>query len=501
MNGQNPNNQINGQGGQNIANGVNPSVLGSVSPTPVANQTPQPQVTPNASPTGQNVGTTLGTAQPVNPNPAPAAPVTPNQNIGAVPSGNQTNMNQVGTPANNVNNQAQPQGPSAVETTRSINNPTPVAQPIPGTSGTPYQANSLTGNTVGVGSPSVGQDSLNSNGFANPNKIEDIGTIPPTNNVSATKNPKNKKPMNKVLFIIIIIVLIAAVAFGVYYFLSISNKAKVTLKNVTIGVGEILSDNINDYATISGSEAGNCTLNTRNVDTSNIGEYEFSITCGEDTYTGKITVNDVTLPEIVVNAVYKTVNSTAIIDDFVVSCTDSSDCDVNFVDENVVNGYLATAGGPYSIEIKATDGAGNERAVTAPLYVTPYPIQFFRNCESGSTEVTGYQATRTITDFLPMGSNGTEPVYLGVSQRFYTYVFTSEEEYRDVVGDKPLELNFDGITGYTVYNDESLTFQIQTALSLETLNSEANGAFPTTYVGIAPYYTNLGYTCSNTLPE
>ena len=25
MNGQNPNNQINGQGGQNIANGVNPS--------------------------------------------------------------------------------------------------------------------------------------------------------------------------------------------------------------------------------------------------------------------------------------------------------------------------------------------------------------------------------------------------------------------------------------------------------------------------------------------
>ena len=71
MNGQNPNNQINGQGGQNIANGVNPSVLGSVGPTPAVNQTPQPQVTPNANTVGQNVGTTLGTAQPVNPNPTP----------------------------------------------------------------------------------------------------------------------------------------------------------------------------------------------------------------------------------------------------------------------------------------------------------------------------------------------------------------------------------------------------------------------------------------------
>ena len=179
---------------------------------------------------------------------------------------------------------------------------------------------------------------------------------------------------------------------------------------------------------------------------------------------------------------------------------DTSNCDLTFADESLLDGYLATPGS-YTVEINATDDAGNERVVNAPLYVTPYAIQFFRSCESSSTEVNGYQATRTVTDFLPMGSNGTEQVYLGVSQRLYTFVFTNEDEYNEVIKDKPTELNFDGVTGNTIYNDEELTFQIQTDLSLETLNSEANGAFPTTYVGMGPYYTNLGYTCSNSLPN
>lgn len=494
MNGQNPNNQINGQGGQNIANGVNPSVLGSVGPTPAVNQTPQPQVTPNANTVGQNVGTTLGTAQPVNPNPTPAAPVTPNQNIGVTPNVNQ--------PA------AQPINPSGQTTVTPGTeaapignvNSEPVARPIPGTSGTPYQANSLTGNTVGVGTPTLGQDNLNSNGFTEPNKVENIGTVPPPNN-QATTNQSKKKGMNKTLFVILIIVLIVAVAFGVYYFLNISNKVTVNVKEVTVGVGETLSDNISDYATISGKDASSCTLNTRNVDTSTLGDYQFTITCGDDQYTGTVKVSDIDAPDVTLNTVYKTINSTVTIDEFVAECTDPSGCTTTFANESTVNSYLATAGGPYTIEINATDDAGNSEVVSAELYVTPYAITFYRSCESPSNEVSGYQATKTVTDFFPMGNDGTGIVHLGVSQRIYTYVFTNADEYNSVIGDKTQTITFDGITGRAAYNDEDMTLQITTNLSMDTLNTEAGGAYPTTYNDLGTYYTNLSYVCSNTLPN
>lgn len=482
MNGQSPNNNQVNQGGTTGVEGISASVLGNVAPTTTnVVETPSPSVTPN----------TLSPQTPVSPTPQVEPTVAPTQPTPPVAPA--TNINAASTTP--VEPTMQPTNIAAQPLEQPVSTE-PVAQPIPGTSATPYTtATSLTGNTVGVGTPAVGQDNLNTNGFVEPNKVQNIGQVPPSNTVN---NNKTKKGMNKTLFVVLIIVAIAAVAFGVYYFLSISNKAKVTLKEVNIGVGETLSDNIKDYATISG-DASSCTLNTRNINVQAIGTYPFSITCGGDVYEGTANVVDMLPPVATLNnAIYKTINSTVTVDEFVTSCTDASNCTTAFTNEAGVADYLKTAGGPYSVEISAKDDAGNETIYTSNLYVTPYQIKLFKDCESPSSEVSGYQVTKTTRDYLPIGYDANRVYsYLGVSQRIYTYVFADNSEYTSVIGDKPQTLTFDGITGAATYDDENQTITIYTDLSIDTLNSEANGAFPTTFVEINTYYTNLGYTCSN----
>ena len=145
----------------------------------------------------------------------------------------------------------------------------------------------------------------NINDFTNSNKVENIGVVPPQNN-----DNKKKKPMNKILFIILIIALIGAVAYGVYYFLSVSNNTvKLTPKTVSIGVGETVPDDIKEYATFTRGNASTCSVNTRNVDTSTVGEYEVTITCGKNTYKAKVVVSDKTAPVAEVNMVFTTINT------------------------------------------------------------------------------------------------------------------------------------------------------------------------------------------------
>ena len=484
MNGQNPNNQFNQNEQNNL--GINSSVLGSInSNTNSINQNgvmPNNQMQNNANINLQSESLNNNINQTQVPN---------SMNLG---SSSPNNLNQ--NLATNIPNNNAQMG-SNLNTYESLNqnvtNNGPVAQPIPGTEGT-YQADSLTGNTVGVGSTQVGQDSVNTNSFVEPNHIQNIGGMPPEN----SQPVKTKKGMNKTLFIVLIIVLIAAVAFGVYYFLNISNKVKVTVKEVNIGVGETLSDDINDYATITGNDASSCTLNNRNVNSTAIGEYEFEINCGKDVYTGKVIVSDKTAPIAITNVVYKNINDPVEADEFISSCDDPSGCTYTFADEESIQGYLQTAGGPYTIGMNVTDNAGNTATVDAYLYVSAYNIMAYTSCSLENQTVTGYQATKTITDLFPIGRDGNnELAYLGIGRRIYTYVFNSADEYSKVAGEKTNTLTFDNITGLASYDDENKTIKLSIDLSNTTLNSEAGGTFGTSYAIFRQYYTNKGYTCSN----
>ena len=433
---------------------------------------------------GQNTGENLG-----NVNPQPAV-----NNTTANSGVYEANTPTPATPTSGMQNPA----PASVEpaanptpTAAPTPSPTePVATPIPGTENVSNMPNNIGG---GIGQePGISLGTINNNGFVEPTKIEDIGAVPP-------KQEKPKRPMNKVLFIIIIVVLIAGVAFGVYYYLNMSsNRANVSTKDVTIGIGETLSDNISDYATITGGGADNCTLNTMNVNTNSLGDYNFTIICGEDSYSGTVHVVDTDTPTAELKVAYKVLNSDTIsIDDFVVSCEDDSECTYNFTNEDVVRGYLATAGGPYNVAITITDPYEHNKEVNSLLYVAPYDITAIMECASPEEPMEGYDGTVVSTDNLLLGRNGTELVYMELSTRTYTYTFTNQDDYITAISDKPEIITFDSISGIASYDDANYTLTITTDLPLETLNSEAGGTFNTTYGGVYLYYNNLGYTCTN----
>lgn len=456
MNGQNPN-ELNNQNGLNATSlgAINPNVM----PSQMPNQVPNPTVIPNQEPESLDAEI----AQPL-----------PNLNSGV----NNTINNNVN---NNVN-----------ANVNTVNNMEPQAQPIPGTEGTPAPTfSNLTANTVGINNQNL------NNNFVSPQKIDNIGTIPPTGN---EPSKKAKKTMNKVLFTLLILILIAGVAFGVYYFLSQSKKVKLEGKTLNIDIGATLSTNINDYFTIKTGSSSLCnTVNTKNVDTKNPGSYKVTVTCGKDTFESTVIVADKQSPQVSIKPVFKTVNDAISINDFIISCTDASNCTTTFKDEASITNYLSTASDKkITIAINVKDDLNNTKEYNADLYVMPYKLFRFINCEGQSESIQGYKATKTISDILPTGTNEEgSPVFMQVARREYKYIFEEEQEYNEVVGKKDAIITFDNNTGLAFYSDKDKTLIIDVDLPIETLQSENNNAFPTSFAEIQNLYKDTkSYSCS-----
>ena len=357
----------------------------------------------------------------------------------------------------------------------------PVARPIPGTEGLPNNdMNNLMGGTVGVGTTNFGTPNM-----VNPTKVENIGVVPPA-------NEKKKKPMNKFLFILLIVVLIAGVAFGVYYFLNISkNNVKLTTKEITIGIGEAVPDDVKSYTTSISGNTNLCSVNIRNVNSLVIGEYPVTITCNNKTYETKVIVGDKTAPKVELNTVFRKVGTSVKVEDFVKNCTDPSNCKTSFLNTEEVNNYLQTAGGPKKVEIVAEDDNGNKETYATELYVTSDDIFLFLGCTSNEEEVLNYNAKKVTSDIFAISRN--EFAFLNVARRDYIYTFSDEAEYKQVIGNKNVTITFDNVTGYALYDDENKQLTIATDLSMDTLNSENNNAFPTEYLYIKELYENKGY--------
>ena len=364
----------------------------------------------------------------------------------------------------------------------SINaNPAPVAQPIPGTENM-------------VANPN---QAMLDNNIINPGKANDIGSIPPKG-----EEPKKKKG-NKTLFFVLIIVLIFAIGGGLYYFLFMGkNSYIVSLKEVTLGVGDTLSMKLDDYATVTQGDKTKCSPILVDIDTNTIGKYNFSVKCEDQTFSGGvINVSDLTAPSVSYNILFKVVGSTISVDDFINTCTDSSDCATpEFTLNNDLSEYTSVTGGPQNIPIKVSDTVGNSKTINGILYTTEYNVIAYTHCTNTETPLDGYQATKTITDIFPVGNNADATlIFLGYARRNYTYTFSSDAEYQTVVGEKSETIEFDNISGIASYNDAENILTISTDLSMDTLNQENNGEFSTSYVDFLTLYTtSKNYTCSNT---
>lgn len=314
-------------------------------------------------------------------------------------------------------------------------------------------------------------------------KFQSIGKVP-------DEKRKEKKPMNKVVFIILIIVLIMGVAFGLYYFLNMSNRrVKLTTKTLTIGVGDTLPDNISSYATISKGDTSTCSLNTRSVDTSTLGEYEITITCGKDIYTSKVVVADTKAPELTLNILFKNVGDDLVVDEFVKTCLDPSSCRTNIVNEEKVKNNMTTAGS-YEVEIEAIDDAGNSVTEKTMLYVSEKQIFIFALFSSQEEVISELNVKKTIVDDLAFDNDLN---FLNIARRNYRYVFTSEDEYEKVVNGRLNTITFDGVTGVAKYDDDNLTLEISTNLNVDTLNNENEGNFPASLSDIQSLYETKKY--------
>ena len=94
-------------------------------------------------------------------------------------------------------------------------------------------------------------------------------------------------------------------------------------------------------------------------------------------------------------------------------------------------------------------------------------------------------------------SSGT-PVYnfLNAARRSYIYVFETADDYNAAAGMKSDTISFDNIEGHASYYDDTFTLIISTNLSKETLLSENNNQFPSTFNEIKSLYEANNYSCS-----
>lgn len=511
MNGQNPNVNNNVVGAPTslgaVPNGATPPVEGSATPVmpaaaPVAipgnevvAQTAVSQPSPVATPT---IGTDATPVAPVVPNQAPveATPVVPGMpsapttsevaTMPAAPAEPVSAPVSTTSPVTPATAAPDPMAQAQVTPTPVASTPSPapvstpasnaadltaVPQPIPGTS--PAAA---TGNVNPMGK-------TNSNGFVEPAKVANIGAVPPP------KKKEEKKGPNKMLFIVLIVVLLAAIGFGVYYFLFLGKSSiEVVTKDLTSNINVPLSNDPNDYATITGTDSKNCTVSTLNVNITVAGNYQYTISCGGETFKGNITIVDEQAPEVVLQDVIVKAGTTVAELDFIESCSKDT-CTYKFANAATVTTNLQTPG-EYKVDINVSDDNENTATVTGTLVVLSSDSNWILECLL-EEEMSSGSATKTINDQY---SINTQNNYSGFARRIVTYEFDNKDAYTQAVGNKEATITFDGITGNASYDDENNTLVISKILSTDELTTTFGGTLQTTYVGIRTHYTTLGYS-------
>lgn len=307
---------------------------------------------------------------------------------------------------------------------------------------------------------------------------------------------KNKKKLDnkKLLFFLAIGILIAGVGVGIYYFLSMAKtnapSAKINTKEIKLELGEKLSENIDDYATISGYDKNNCTLNTKQISITKVGAYKFFITCGEQVVEGTVIVDDTTNPKVITNEVVVLPNATLKAEDFVESCIDASDCTYKFKNEEALNSALKTIG-EHDIEILVSDEYNNESTITAKLIVTTdAPVRYI-TCESSVEDIDSIYAT--LLKSYKFGVSSNNKVYN--ITKISDFKFAELEDYLAIKNNYVESEGINGVIGKSSFNQTAQLITMKTDMTLVELNTELNLTLPDDVNTIQMYLTIYGYTC------
>ncbi len=316
------------------------------------------------------------------------------------------------------------------------------------------------------------------------------------NNNNNNEDNKKKKKKKSPVFIIIIILVILAIGAGLFFYLRISSnqasKSSVTIttKDVTFELGQVLSKDVNKYATITQTDSKNCSVDLSKVDTNKAGTYEYTVKCGTQESKGKLKLQDTTVPKVTLKDVNTYINGSFTADDFIDVCDDFSTCTAEFVKENVKS--YASKEGSYEIGLKVTDESGNETTVIGTLNVKGSAPVAYYTCSKKDEESKDYVITQA--DKLGLTAQN---VFSQIAVRTYLIKFNKDTDYLKIKNnyenDKSYQYN--DYEGKPVFDDKQLTLYYENSLGIETLNKESGSTFPTNVTAIRTYYLNKGYTC------
>lgn len=310
--------------------------------------------------------------------------------------------------------------------------------------------------------------------------FDQIGTTP-----ELDPKAKGNKKKNKALLFILLLIIIGGIGYGSYYAINVMGifeKDSVSVKEVTAEKGEAVSTNIDDYATFKNTSSSNCVLDTTKVNTAAAGSYEFTVTCGKKSYTGKVTVKDTKGPQIEAKTVVATAG-TAVTADMLVSNADET-ATYAFASDTEASQFQTA--GLKKVKITATDESGNAKTYVIPVIVTSteYSIGIVAKKDVALDNTNANITEKNVILY----NNGM------VNDTSYTaYII----KFADVNGYKAAIKNYDdsGVLTYETYSGTPVFYQAENTLVLvKDINSDLIKE------GYNPTFTNLreaGYETSN----
>jgi len=339
-------------------------------------------------------------------------------------------------------------------------------------------------------------------------QIPNMGMTPPPNNgmmggvpVPPAMPPANEKknPNKKIstpLLIILIVVLIAAIGFGVYYFLFMGkSKTKgVTITPILSGELElgtpILIDSAASFVKVTGMNSSECKVDT-NLDSSKVDVYTYTITCGSKTYgPQEIRVKDTTSPKMTLGEVTIAPNTDVSPDAFVDDLEDASLCTLEFGDE--MKSIDMSKPGEYKISIIAKDEYGNESKEETTLIIdAEAPVEYL-NCEK-TLEASQDYPNATVFANYKYGIN--EAGNIRDIRKITSYVFKTEEDFK--TANEDAERNqFDGLKGRVKTDVKRKMISVTEIVTESDLSKEFKlTPFPKTSIEMEEYHQSKDEMC------
>lgn len=333
---------------------------------------------------------------------------------------------------------------------------------------------------------------INSEINATSTPVDEFSQVPIPPVFEDTSKKKKGKDNKSILIIFLIIVLIGAIGIGVYYFLTLAKESAtkhIVPKEIKLELGSVLSNDVEDYATISGYSKNDCLLNLNEVNVNKVSTYKYKIICGKENAEGTIIVDDSTKPEAITNDLVLLPNATIKEEDFIEKCLDASKCTYKFKTD--ISTIVSTLG-EHEVEIIISDEYNNQNTVKAKLTIANQaPVKYLK---CSKPEEQDEELKAKITDSYIIGIDAKDNFYMAT--RKTQLYFDTLNNYNDVAKNYNKEVGIKNRVGMTTFNEANKMIIIKENKTLEDMNKDLNGRLPNNSNILRAYLSGLGYICN-----